>query len=324
MYFPEYSISNTILKNIGNIEYAKAVIENTPILENWQNQLEKKALAENITNLLQMENYNFPAEIVKKRVDMLGDKSHVEIENIFKAVEYCTEAFYRNELDVDEIKALHGILAERIGNDAGQFRSTQMEAAVPFEEILAKLYDLVDWLYSKDAVDTHQNITALLFLHEFLKIKPFKKFNFAAGFLLFQMLLNTKSSFLKYLKLFAYFYQMQKSGELSKKLENADLTEWLEIGTGFLASESFKLKDEIMLLAKDTKVAKATGYVKLTSRQKRIVEYLQDYGLLRNKDFAVIFPDVSEDSVLRDLKTLISEDVVIKTGSTKSSSYVLK
>jgi hypothetical protein len=324
MYFPEYSISNTILKNIGNFEYARAVIENTTILENWQNQIEKKALAENITALLQLENYNFPIELVKKRIDLLGDKSHVEIENVLKAVEFCMENFYRNELDVEQIKTLHQILAEKITNEGGQLRNTVLDKAVPYEEILAKMYDLIDWLYSKDAAEADQTIVALVFLHEFLKIKPFKKFNYAVAFLVFKTLLTSKSTFVDYLKLFPYFYQVQKTGVFEQKLANLDLTDWLQMGTEILASESFKLKDEVLLLAKDTKVAKASGFVKLTARQKRIVEYLQDYGLLRNKDFAVIFPDISEDSVLRDLKTLIKSEIIVKTGSTKSSSYVLK
>jgi DeoR/GlpR family transcriptional regulator of sugar metabolism len=77
------------------------------------------------------------------------------------------------------------------------------------------------------------------------------------------------------------------------------------------------------LLARDTKLAKATGRVKLSGRQQRIVEHLQDYGILQNKDFALIFPDVSEDSILRDLKALIAEGIVVKNGSTKSSRYEL-
>ena len=51
---------------------------------------------------------------------------------------------------------------------------------------------------------------------------------------------------------------------------------------------------------------------------------MQDYGVLQNKDFSRIFPDISEDTVLRDLKSLIDAGIVQKTGSTKSSRYELK
>jgi DeoR/GlpR family transcriptional regulator of sugar metabolism len=62
----------------------------------------------------------------------------------------------------------------------------------------------------------------------------------------------------------------------------------------------------------------------VSERQERIIEYLQDYGMLQNKDFPRIFPNISEDTVLRDLKVLIDMGIIQKTGSTKSSRYVLR
>jgi predicted HTH transcriptional regulator len=72
-----------------------------------------------------------------------------------------------------------------------------------------------------------------------------------------------------------------------------------------------------------TKIAKVSGHTKLSPRQQKIVEYMQDYGSLFNRDFSKIFPEVSEDSVLRDLKTLIAAHIIEKVGSTKSSRYEL-
>ena len=103
-----------------------------------------------------------------------------------------------------------------------------------------------------------------------------------------------------------------------------DLTEWLEYFTEALASEVSTVSQNVKLLAKDTKIAKATGRTKVSTRQERIIEYMQDYGVLQNKDFSRIFPDISEDTVLRDLKSLIDAGIVQKTGSTKSSRYELK
>jgi len=78
-----------------------------------------------------------------------------------------------------------------------------------------------------------------------------------------------------------------------------------------------------LLLSKDTKISQASGSANLTERQEIIVEYLQDYGKIQNKDFGIILPDVSEDSVLRDLKALMDKDIVVKKGKTKSSRYEL-
>jgi len=84
-----------------------------------------------------------------------------------------------------------------------------------------------------------------------------------------------------------------------------------------------KKREEILLLSKDTKILQASGSAELTERQEIIVAYLQDYGKIQNKDFEIILPNVSEDSVLRDLKVLMDKGIVVKKGKTKSSRYEL-
>jgi hypothetical protein len=85
VYIPEYLISAKILQNISAIEYSKAIIDTTTLLENLELQLSKKAKIEKITALLKLEGYLFPEEFIKKRIENLLDKSHVEIENVIKA-----------------------------------------------------------------------------------------------------------------------------------------------------------------------------------------------------------------------------------------------
>lgn len=326
MYIPEYSISPSILKNIANIEYAKAVVENTPILDNLSLQLAKHAKIEKATALLQIEGYNFSPDLIKKRVDGVLETSHIEIENILKTITTTHEVLAEGDVDIDTLKSLHMILADKILVETGSLRNTPEVGKVPSEEILAKLYDTFDWFYSKDGADTHPVLSCSILLAQLLLIKPFKKFNQSLLFILAEELLALRGYTLKnYASFCDYFFYHIKKDTLNEALGNGeDLTSWLEFVTEGMSSVSYKTKDEVLLSAKDTKLAKATGLVKLTERQNRIVEYLQDYGILRNKDFKLVFPTVSEDSVLRDLKSLQAEGVVVKTGSTKSSSYVLK
>jgi hypothetical protein len=57
---------------------------------------------------------------------------------------------------------------------------------------------------------------------------------------------------------------------------------------------------------------------------QRIYQYLLDYKFIQNSQFSLLFPDISEDSILRDLRVLGDLDLVVKTGKTKSSKYELK
>src|SRR3989339_392698 len=48
MYSPKYSITNKILKNIGQIEACKEVIENAPLVPSYEKQFQVDAIARTI------------------------------------------------------------------------------------------------------------------------------------------------------------------------------------------------------------------------------------------------------------------------------------
>ena len=55
----------------------------------------------------------------------------------------------------------------------------------------------------------------------------------------------------------------------------------------------------------------------------RIVEYLTDTGSGVMKDLKTVLPMVSEDTILRDMKALLSHGIIKKEGTTKASRYVV-
>ncbi len=86
-----------------------------------------------------------------------------------------------------------------------------------------------------------------------------------------------------------------------------------------------KIKEKILKVSKDVKLKERFGgqQIYLTERQIKIIEYLQEIGFLQNQSFPAIFPDISEDSVLRDLQDLFKKGLIKKIGSTKGARYVL-
>jgi Fic family protein len=159
-------------------------------------------------------------------------------------------------------------------------------------------------------------------------IQPFEEMNDITANLLAYVSLKTSGYGFKDLISIENYYKNTRA-EYRQEIEELDteepdLTRWIEYFTDGLASEVSTVSQNVKLLAKDTKIAKATGRVNITRRQEKIVEYLQDYGILQNSDFPRLFPNLSEDTVLRDLKKLMDMDIVQKMGSTKSSRYELK
>lgn len=330
MFLPEYSITPKTLKNISSTEYGKAIIENTTILPSWESQLKKEALVKIVHGSLQLLGINVDQQKIKASVDNINKPINQEATNIIRAAKLAEEISKNNELEEVDLKYIHKTLAEGIlpKIKQGAYRGNKILGKASPEQILAQIVQLFDWYNSLDAKETHPIITSGIIKAYLEVIKPFEELNNIASNLLTYTSLNTLGyGFKDFISLENYYKNTKNEyddqiGSLDP--DEPDFTRWIEYFSDGLSSEVSTTAQNVKLLAKDTKIAKATGRTRLTPRQERIIEYLQDYGLLQNKDFPILFPDVSEDTVLRDLKTLIDIDIVQKTGSTKSSRYELK
>ena len=106
--------------------------------------------------------------------------------------------------------------------------------------------------------------------------------------------------------------------------EAGDLTQWLEYFTEGLMVEITRIKEKVQRLSVDLKLKGKMGQISLNERQLKLVEYMEDYGQVRNENFRSILAMVSDDTILRDLKDLMKKGLVVKRGSTKSAEYVLR
>jgi len=325
VFVPEYSITTETLRNISNIEYARSIIENTVILPHWQKQLEKEAKIRIVKN-----SCNDSAETVKAYIDGLERTSRQEIKNMVEAFRLVEDFPITNELDETDLKKIHKVVSQNLLPPAkcGVYRSVQSLVKTHPEEILAKITELIDWYNSLDARQTHPILSAGILKSQIDNIEPFEKTNLPVANITTYLVLKMNGYAIKNFFCLEEYYALNKTGYKkaceSVRQNHDDLTAWLEFFTEGFAHELLVLKEKILLLARDTKLAKVSGRIDLTTRQERIVEYLQDYGVLTNHTFALLFPNVSEDSILRDIKTLLSAGVIAKKGKTKSSRYELR
>ena len=330
MYVPEYTITKEILNNIAVAEYGKSIVENTTILPNWEGQLRREALIKTIKFLLDQENLNIPVEKVKKQLDGIAQDTAQSISNTQSAYEYVLELSKEKEFEEESLKMLHQKLTNKVVHESksGKYRSVRKTGGTDPQEILAKMVELLDWYYSMDAKDTHPILIAGIMRARILEIQPFENFNNAMAGLISLLCVKSCGYIMRdFLSFEEYFVNSRNEhfntfASISKN--EGDVTDWLEYFTEGVANEISKLQEQVLLLARDTKIAKVTGRAELSKRQERIIEFLQDYGLIRNSDFPRVFPDISEDSVLRDLKVLVEDGIVVKKGKTKSSRYELK
>lgn len=330
MFFPEYSITPKTLKNIATTEYNKAIIDNTTILQSWENQLKKEAELNTIYHALVNQGINLNLETVKKVLDGLAQSPIREINNLLETLKTIHEISINKEFEENHLRYIHQKLTQETlpKSKQGTYRSSRVQNRTNPEEILAQMVELFDWLNSLDAKEKHPVITSAILKAQLELISPFESLSSLASTKGSYLVLKSSGYSLKdYLSLNEYLNNTKtEQDEILEDLVKSDMdfTKWIEYFTQGLATISSNIKEKVKLLAKDTQVAKATGRAKVSTRQEKIIQYLQDYGQMQNKDFGKLFPSKSEDTVLRDLKKLIDKGIVVKKGSTKASRYELK
>lgn len=347
MYTPKYSITNKIIKHIGTVEACREVIDHAPLLPFYEKEFQKDALVRSVhhgthiegneLNLSQAEQAMFGAQIVARARDVQ------EVINYRKVMEQIGLYKARNtKLDVDEafVKKLHGMVVEKILSPerCGQYRSTQvvvrnsltgevtftppLAIAVPFQ-----LKELLDFINVE--TDINPVLKSGIVHYELVRIHPFIDGNGRVSralstFILFRSGYDIR----KFFSLEEYFdrdavryYASLQSVE--KKF--GDLTEWLEYFTEGLAIELTKIKEKVEKISVDGKLRARLGGnpVMLSDRQLKIIEYVQETGFLQNNAFKSLFPFVSEDTVLNELKYLLKHGILKKQGSTKGAKYVM-
>jgi ATP-dependent DNA helicase RecG len=70
--------------------------------------------------------------------------------------------------------------------------------------------------------------------------------------------------------------------------------------------------------------APATRWSNLSDRQEQALAYLVQHGRITNREFRELFPDVSDETIRRDLSELADQGLIMKIGERKATYYILK
>jgi len=187
--------------------------------------------------------------------------------------------------------------------------------------------ELVEFI--NNSGETHPVLKSGAIHYELVRIHPFVDGNGRVGralstYILFQEGYDIR----KFFSLEEYFdndatsyYEALQSVEKSE----GDLSTWLEYFTQGLAIELSKIKEKIEKISVDATLKQRLGGTPLllSERQLKIMEYIQKTGYLQNQAFSSLFPMVSEDTVLNELKVLLKAGIVKKSGKTKGAKYIM-
>ena len=240
------------------------------------------------------------------------------------------------------IKKLHKITVQKIFPEekSGEYRKTAVvvknsqTGQVSFRPPLAlavpyQIKDLLAFIDSPLEKDIHPVLKSGIVHYELVRIHPFLDGNGRVARALSTLILFLEGyDIRKFFSLEEYFdsdaasyYEALQSVEKNKD----DLTFWLEYFTKGLAIELSKIKDKVEKISVDASLKEKLGGkpLMLTDRQLKIIEYIQKTGYLQNKAFETLFPMISEDTILNELKVLVQNGIIKKQGVTKGAKYVM-
>ena len=96
MFYPIFSINNQILKNIGTIEGAKAIIDEAPLIPAYEKQFQQEAIVRTVHFGTRIEGNDLTFQEVAKLVE--GQKITATERDIQEVINYRNVVSYLEEL----------------------------------------------------------------------------------------------------------------------------------------------------------------------------------------------------------------------------------
>lgn len=358
MFIPTYKINHQILRNIGIIDASREVILNSPLIPAWEAKFRKEALERTVHHGTHLEGNRLSEEEVQDVLDgrevIARDRDVQEVLNYRNVLKFIDDVAAQIGigkpyiLTIETILEMHRLTTDKIIpiEISGKFRSSQVvvknsqTGQVSYTppvapEVPYLIEDLVNWVNTDDTKDMHPVIKAGIIHYELARIHPFVDGNGRVARAVATLTMFLDGYDIR--RLFSleeyfdenpmeYYVTLQAvSNQLVMDVHERDLTPWLDYFVQGVAVELNKIKERVRRISLDSRVKDKLGaQVELNERQMIIMEYLNRHKSMMNKDFRKMFPNYSDDTVLRELKFLKQKGLVRKQGGTKKATYVLK
>lgn len=352
MFSPKFTITHNILSNVSKIEAAREVIENSPMVPAWEEKFREDALVRAVHYGTHIEGNDLTLDEAKNVIEgreITARKRDIqEVLNYRQVVDYINREGKSSEaIDKNTIFTIHRLTVQKLVPDeqVGRFRTVKVVVRgvetgqvtftpPPPDEVETQVTQLLEWLNSIEASKLSPILKAGVFLYEVVRIHPFTEGNGRTGRALATLSLFKDDYDVKRFfsleeyydnDIMGYYQALQSaSNQLVADESERDLTSWLEYFTEGLAVEINRIKEKVKKLSIDLRLKGKRGQIVLNERQIKLIEYMDKNGAISNREWREMFPKISDDTILRDLKALMVNKIVSKKGSTKAAIYALK
>lgn len=355
-YTPKYQITNSILKNVGQIDSAREVITSAPLVPAWEKRFKSEARTKIIHHTTHLEGNDLNLEEVE---DILAPPLESDVlplssslppgrdRDIQEIINYRAVMDYIDTLsDVTPsrhiLQEIHRLTVTNLlpKSESGHYRTVKVVIRnnatqeitfrpPPPTEVSFFIDELFTWLNSKEGQEVHPLLRAGLLHYELVRIHPFTDGNGRAARAMALLLLFLEGYEVKKFFALEEYYDSHPEeyyGALQSVASTGETTTWLEYFTLGIAIEFNRIKVLVQKLSLDLHLKSTLGgrQITLSERQIKLVQHIERHKEIGMGNVRDLLSDVSEDTILRDLRDLVAKNLLIKKGSTKGTKYYLK
>jgi Fic family protein len=355
MFSPKFTITPEILKNIGAIEAAKAVLEKAPLVPSYEKSFQAEAVLRTVHFGTRIEgnelSLNQAAQAMAGREVLAGRRDVQEVINYREVVDFIDQLGKEKKgqfsYEEEDLLKIHALVCNRIlpPKKCGRYRQTAVVVRSPSGETVFKAPPAIEvpylvrsffaFLNSQKGWEVHPVLRAGIAHYILVAIHPFVEGNgrtarafanlvlFAEGYDV-RRLFSLEEYFDKNLN--DYYHFLKKTSDQLADLAQRDLTAWLEFFSRGLAEELTKVKEQVEKLSVDQSLRQKLGgkQIALSARQVKLMEQINQGGGIDMNTARQALPMVSDDTILRELQDLRKKGIIRKVGRTKGVRYVLR
>ena len=285
-------------------------------------ELRRMATIESIGSSTRIEGATMTDEEIKQflkdvKITKIKTRDEQEVIGYYEVLELIFDNFSEIRLSENYIKQLHQLLLKYCDKtifDINEPAWTEGE-----------MFELIEWTNLQwDEKTIHPLIVLAIFIYEFLNTHPFQDGNGRLSRLLTTFfLLKQGYEFIQYISLENHiekhkkvYYDVLMTAQRKRMNGEEIIDKWLLF---FLES----LKTLTEKLDKKYDVFKQKGGY-LNERQKMFKEFIVEQRAVKISDLSVAFPDISPNTLKKDLQYLKAEQIITTVGQGKGTVYVIK
>jgi Fic family protein len=307
-------------------------------------ELRKIATIESIGSSTRIEGSTMTDEEVKQlltniKITKFNTRDEQEVVGYYDVLELIFDNYINIPLSESYIKQLHQLLLKHSNKDGrhrGSYKNLPNKVVATYPANVQKtifattepalveseMFELIEWTNQQWKNKTiHPLIVLAVFIYEFLSIHPFQDGNGRLSRLLTTLfLLQQGYEFMQYISFENHiernkkaYYEALMTAQRNRITQNDILDRWLLFFLESLKTLTEKLDQKYNVFKQKG------GY--LNERQRQIKQFIIDNKTVKISDLSTAFPDISPNTLKKDLQYLKSEKIITAIGQRKGMVY---